>query len=91
MSDERIDTIQTQVENLHKSHEEMKDSHNEMKAEIKKNKESLTKIEKQTEPLQDIATGIQGLRMLGKLIVWGGGIVAGLVAITNYIWKSGGN
>lgn len=56
-----------------------------MHAQLNKNSAQLSIIDQRTEPLAEMADGVKGLRILGKLAMWVGGIAGGMAIFKTFL------
>lgn len=58
-----------------------------MKVVQAENAEKIDTIAMKIEPLEEIADGVKGLRVIGKFFIWVGGLGAGIVVLLQVIGK----
>lgn len=68
--DQRIDRIEKDVRDL--------------SVKVTENAQLAHEIHEEMAVLREIAAGVKGLRMLGRLIMWLGGVIAASAATWNY-------
>ena len=80
-SDPRLDQMQTDHTALKDHVCAIDDSVTAIGRQVDDNTLSLRTIAHDTEPLQDIADGVRGLRSLSRVIMFVGGLAGGIAAI----------